>query len=142
MAHNRPVHFEIHAADPERAAKFYGEVFGWTNKKYEFPGGIDYWIIMTGPESKDPANIENPGINGGILKRHGSQAPVDGAAVNAYILTMTVEKIDQTITKILAAGGIEALPKSNYPGIGWLAYYKDTEGNIFGVLQEEAKEAK
>ena len=26
---NRVVHFEIHAADPERAARFYGEVFGW-----------------------------------------------------------------------------------------------------------------
>ena len=25
----RVVHFEIHAADPERAAKFYQSVFGW-----------------------------------------------------------------------------------------------------------------
>jgi predicted enzyme related to lactoylglutathione lyase len=138
MAHNRPVHFEIHASDPERAGKFYGDVFGWTTKKYQFPG-MDYWIVMTGPESKDPANIENPGINGGILKRHGEQEPVLGAAVNAYILTITVENIDETITKILTAGGTEALPKTPMPGVGLLAYYKDTEGNIFGVLQEEAK---
>jgi predicted enzyme related to lactoylglutathione lyase len=23
------------------------------------------------------------------------------------------------------------------PGVGWLAYYKDTEGNIFGVMQDD-----
>ncbi|MEK7509382.1 MAG: VOC family protein [Patescibacteria group bacterium] len=137
MAHNRPVHFEIHAEDPERAAKFYGDVFGWTTKKYEFPG-FDYWIVMTGPESKDPANMENPGINGGILKRRGP-APAGDAPVNGYVCTMTVENIDETIAKIQKAGGEEALAKNNMPGVGWLAYYKDTEDNIFGVLQEEVK---
>src|SRR3989338_5325529 len=101
MAHNRPVHFEIHAADPARAAKFYEDVFGWTNKKYEFPGGIDYWIIMTGPEWKDPGSLENPVINGGIVKRRGP-APENGAPVNGYVCTMTVANIDETIKKILA----------------------------------------
>jgi predicted enzyme related to lactoylglutathione lyase len=23
------------------------------------------------------------------------------------------------------------------PGLGWLAYYKDTEGNIFGMMQPD-----
>lgn len=26
----RPIHFEIHAADPERAQRFYGALFGWS----------------------------------------------------------------------------------------------------------------
>jgi predicted enzyme related to lactoylglutathione lyase len=26
-------------------------------------------------------------------------------------------------------------PKAEIPGVGWLAYCKDTEGNIFGVLE-------
>ena len=31
---NRVVHFEIQATDPERAAKFYREVFGWQIDKW------------------------------------------------------------------------------------------------------------
>jgi predicted enzyme related to lactoylglutathione lyase len=23
------------------------------------------------------------------------------------------------------------------PGVGWLAYFKDTEGNIFGIMQND-----
>jgi len=38
---NRIAHFEIHADDPERAAKFYSEVFGWEVKKMgRRPNGV------------------------------------------------------------------------------------------------------
>lgn len=131
---NRPVHFEIHAENPERAGKFYFDVFGWTTKKYEFPG-MDYWILMTGSESKDPASLQNPGLNGGIVKRTGP-APGKDAPVHGYVCTMSVSNIDETIQKIVTAGGTEALAKNLLPGVGYLAYYKDTEGNIFGVMQE------
>ncbi len=30
-----------------------------------------------------------------------------------------------------------ALPKMAVPGVGWLAYCKDTEGNIFGFMQSD-----
>ena len=30
-----------------------------------------------------------------------------------------------------------AFPKMAIPGVGWLAYGKDTEGNIFGVMQTD-----
>jgi hypothetical protein len=29
----RVAHFEIHADDPQRAVKFYSDVFGWTIEK-------------------------------------------------------------------------------------------------------------
>jgi uncharacterized protein len=32
---NRVVHFEIHAADPERAAAFYRKVFDWNIKEWQ-----------------------------------------------------------------------------------------------------------
>jgi predicted enzyme related to lactoylglutathione lyase len=34
-------------------------------------------------------------------------------------------------------GGTVALPKMPVPGVGWLAYAKDTEGNIFGMMQSD-----
>ena len=33
----RVIHFEIPADDPDRAAKFYGNVFGWKLDKWDGP---------------------------------------------------------------------------------------------------------
>ena len=127
---NRIVHFEIYAQDPNRAMKFYSDVFGWTFENWDF-GGAAYWGVMTAPkDSKDP------GINGGLLKRHG-QEPVDGQAVIGFACTVQVEDIDKTISKIESAGGTLALAKQAIPGMAWQAYYKDTEGNIFGIHQPD-----
>jgi predicted enzyme related to lactoylglutathione lyase len=46
---NRPVHFEIHAEDPERAASFYSELFGWKITKWDGP--VDYWLVSTGSDT-------------------------------------------------------------------------------------------
>ena len=36
------------------------------------------------------------------------------------------------------AGGLCVVPKMPIPGVGWLAYFKDPEGHIFGVMQADA----
>jgi predicted enzyme related to lactoylglutathione lyase len=122
---SRVVHFEIHADDPQRAVNFYRSVFGWEIQKWEGPE--DYWLVTTG---KAP----EPGIDGAILKRMG---PINGDAVLAYVCTVDVPSIDDAIAKITSHGGTIALPKMAVPGVGWLAYYKDTEGNIFGTMQSD-----
>jgi predicted enzyme related to lactoylglutathione lyase len=122
---SRVVHFEIHADDPQRAANFYQEVFGWQIQKWDGP--VEYWLITTG---KPP----EPGIDGAILQRQG---PINGDAVIAYVCTVDVASVDDTIAKITSLGGTIALPKNPVPGVGWLAYAKDTEGNIFGVMQSD-----
>ncbi len=130
---NRVVHFEIHADDIERCKKFYGDFFGW-----EFPEWMPgYWGVMTAP-------IDSPekGINGGMLLRDKSCKPsVPGSALNAFACTVQVDSIDDIIEKILKAGGIEAMPKFSIMNMAWQAYYIDTEGNLFGIHQED-KNAK
>ena len=121
----RVLHFEIHASDPERGIKFYEKVFGWTFQKWEGP--MEYWLITTGPDSE-------PGINGGLMRRQGE---IDGQAVIAYVCTIGVADLDATMATVEANGGKVALPKMPIPGMGWLAYYKDTEGNIFGMMQPD-----
>ncbi len=37
-----------------------------------------------------------------------------------------------------AAGGKLQVPKMAIPGIGWLAYYFDTEGNPLGMMQADS----
>lgn len=131
---NRVVHFEIHASDPERAATFYRAVFGWTINEWVIPGvemppENRYWLVGTGPDGE-------PGINGGILVRRG-ESPADGQPVNAYICTIGVASLDAAVAKALASGGAAVLPKMPIKGVGWLAYCRDTEGNIFGMMQDD-----
>ena len=121
----RVVHFEIHADDPERAANFYQSVFDWQFQKWEGP--LEYWMIITGAEG-------TPGINGGLVKRSGDIA---GDSVIAYVCTIDVPSVDDYAEKIAANGGTIVVPKMPIPGVGWLVYAKDTEGNIFGVHQED-----
>ena len=121
----RVVHFEIHADNPERAVKFYRDIFDWKINKWEGPA--DYWLITTGED-----NV--PGINGAIVQRQG---PINGDSVIAYVCTVDVPSVDAAIAAITSHGGTIALPKMAVPQVGWLAYAKDTEGNIFGVLQSD-----
>ncbi|HEY2349842.1 MAG TPA: VOC family protein [Puia sp.] len=127
---NRVVHFEIHAKDLDRTQKFYEDVFGW-NITDMGPQIGNFRVVVTG---KDDDKSQWNGINGGITPRHGD-GPKGGEPVNAYICTIEVENIDDTLEKITKAGGSVALDKMEVPGVGWLAYRKDPEGNIFGVLQ-------
>ena len=123
----RVVHFEIHAADPARAARFYGDLFGWTITRWEGP--VDYWMVRTGEPGE-------PGIDGGIVRRRGD-GPADGQPVNAYVCTVSVPEIDPLVDRITELGGIIAVPKFAVPGVGWVAYGKDTEGNIFGLMHAD-----
>ncbi len=123
---HRVTHFEIQAEDPARTIKFYTELLGWTFTQW---GGQKYWLITTGEASE-------PGINGGLLPRPGA-GPIDGQAVNAYVCTVATPNVDATLSKALSLGGKLALPKIAIPTVGWLAYAKDTEGNIFGMMQAD-----
>jgi predicted enzyme related to lactoylglutathione lyase len=121
----RVVHFEIHAENPARAVKFYEKLFGWNFQKWDGP--MEYWMVITGADGE-------PGINGGLLKRQGT---IDGQAVTAYVCTVDVPNVDASVSTALANGATVALPKMAIPGVGWLAYCKDTEGNIFGIMQAD-----
>jgi hypothetical protein len=115
----RVIHFEITADDPQRAVNFYTNVFGWKAEKW--PGPQDYWLISTGASG-------TPGIDGGIAARQGTAGHVN---------TIDVPSVTDYVGKITAAGGEIAIPKHAIPGIGFLAYCKDTEGSTFAILEPD-----
>lgn len=121
---SRVVHFEIHAAEPEALVDFYAYVFGWTFTPWEGPW--PYWLIETGEAP--------PGINGGLIQRRG-EAPTDGQPVNAFVCTVGVDDLEATVARALERGGALAVAAADVPGIGVLAYLRDPDGNIVGVLQ-------
>ncbi len=125
---NRPTHFEIHADDPERAIKFYKSVFNWSFSRFG-EGEPPYWVIVTG-------DAETPGINGGLLKRMGPP-PHEGAPVSSYVITIDIDDLELCSKQVASEGGKEVVERMPIPGVGWLAYFKDTEGNIFGLMQAD-----
>ena len=116
----RIIHFEINCDDPERAAKFYREVFGWKIEKWDGP--MEYWLASTGPK-------EQPGIDGGLMRR---EQPGAGT-----INTMEVDSLDDYLKKVASGGGKLISPKQAVPGVGWFANCTDTEGNVFGLMQND-----
>jgi len=124
----RPVHFEIHADDPERAIAFYKSVFDWKIERWG-AGEPAYWLIRTGEAG-------TPGIDGGLMKRR-SPPPADMQPLNSYLNTIDVPDLDGASQKVKAAGGRQVVDRMPIKGVGWLAYFKDTEGNLFGLMQAD-----
>jgi len=117
---SRVIHFEIPATEPDRAAAFYGKVFGWKFDKW--PGPMEYWMVTTGKEGE-------VGINGGMMRKPGGIASTTN--------TIGVDSVDTAVAAILKAGGKNILPKTPIPTVGYFAYCEDTEGNVFGVMQSD-----
>jgi len=117
----RIVHFEFHCDDPERAAEFYRKAFGWEITKWDGP--VEYWLIKTGDDSE-------PGIDGGLARRR--------EASDSVYNTIQVPSVDEYIERVSSEGGTIVVPKSPIPGVGWLAYFKDTENNIVGIMEPDS----
>ena len=115
----RIVHFEIPAENPERAVKFYRKVFNWKIEKWQGP--FNYWLVTTGEDKE-------PGINGAIMEKNTFRTTVN---------TVEVVSVDEFMKKITEAGGRVVMPKGAVPGQGYVAYVADTEGNVFGIFQND-----
>ena len=116
----RVIHFEIRADDPDRAVEFYTEAFGWKISKWEGP--IEYWLIRAGEEEGEP------GIDGAIMGRED-----DWTTIN----TISAPSLDEYRQRVEKAGGKVVSPKQTVPGVGYHSYCLDTEGNVFGILEED-----
>ena len=114
----RIVHFEIPADNPERAAEFYKKVFNWKIDKW--PGPFNYWLVTTGEDKE-------PGINGAIMDKTNFKTTVN---------TVAVPSVDEFVKKITEAGGKVIAPKNAVMGQGYVAYVADTEGNVFGIFED------
>jgi predicted enzyme related to lactoylglutathione lyase len=121
---SRVVHFELPADDPDRCARFYADAFGW--KVTKWGGPTDYWLVETG-------EAPEVGIDGGIGRRQDADDQITN--------TIDVADLDAAIAAVEAAGGTITNAKHAVQGVGWLAYATDTEGNPFGMMQNDESAA-
>ena len=117
---DRPTHFEIPVDDPDRAVRFYSEVFGWTIQAY--PGAPTYYGLAGTGDTQ-------PGIDGALMQR------AEGSAVTR--ITMSVDSIEDASAKIEAAGGKVLQGKMPIPSMGYFAICEDTEGNQIGLFTSD-----
>ena len=108
----RVVHFEIPADNPDRACAFYRDVFAWQVQTW--PGPVQYYLARTGAEGE-------PGIDGAIMPRP--------AAGQGQRCTIGVDSVDDYLEKVRQAGGTVLGEKMAIPGMGWVAFFSDSEGN-------------
>lgn len=115
------VHFDVASEKPERAKKFYESLFGWTIESP--PGMPDYYLIDT----KELDGTK--GVGGGLGMR--------GDPSQRITVYIGVDNIDEYCNKVEKAGGKVMQSKMKVPGWGWLANCIDTEGNAFGLWQDD-----
>lgn len=118
------IHFDISAEDVLRAKNFYEKLFGWKIEKFP-TGPTEYYLIET------LAKTGKKGISGGIAKREKAYQQITNF--------IEVDSIDEAIAKVKELGGEIVESKSTIPDIGYIAGCKDTEGNIFGIMEVREK---
>ena len=123
------VHFEIPTDDEARAREFYSSIFGWQLQPMD---EMQYTLVRTTPVDEQTQLPTEPGaINGGLMKR--------SAETPAPVITVDVVSIDDSLKQIESSGGSTVTPRTEIPGMGAFAYFKDTEGNVVGLWETPAQ---
>ena len=121
------VHFEIPADDQDRARQFYAAAFQW---RLDVLPELQYTNVVTTPVDEQTQQPLEPGaINGGLFQREGD--------LTHPILTVDVDDIDRELERIGSSGGSVVQARTAIPGMGYFAYFRDTEGNVLGLWTTE-----
>lgn len=107
------VHVEIHSSDPTRTREFYSETFGW---EFQDIPNMEY---MMWKAANEPA---------GGLTKHGEKGPM----VLNYILA---DDIERTLEKVASSGGTVLEKKTEIPGFGWWALFREPGGTVMALYQ-------
>lgn len=112
---------EVPAADPEGAARFFAEAFGWRARRVEWEGGL---YLSLAPPSGPGAGVTRAGTLG-------TTAPL-------AVIHVEGPPLEVWLARIAAAGGSVEAPPEEVGGFGRFARFRDPEGHLFGLWSAEA----
>ncbi|UCG24974.1 MAG: VOC family protein [Chloroflexota bacterium] len=111
--------FEIPASDFARAKKFYNTIFEFELLTDMDPGeGFEMGMF--------PAQ---DGVGGAVIQGEGYTPSAEGSLV--YL--NAGEDLSDVLGRVEAAGGQVIMPKTSIGENGFVAYFKDSEGNRVGL---------
>jgi predicted enzyme related to lactoylglutathione lyase len=113
--HEKINYVEFQAKDIEATKAFFINAFGWTFVDY----GPDY------------TSFSDEGINGGFFKSDLSASTATGSA----LIVLYSESLEQTLSKIEAAGGVVVRPIFPFPG-GRRFHFSEPSGNEMAVWSD------
>ncbi len=113
------MHVEIPSANLQRAGRFYHDVFDW---KMNYVAEADYMQFETGG-----------GINGAFY-----HSP-DHAGGQGVVVYIQVEDIEGTLEWINKEGGKTLVPRTVVEKMGSFALFRDPDGNVLGIWQNETE---
>lgn len=113
---------ELNTRDPERAAQFYGDVFGWETRPFEGDGGPPYLTIHVGGEDR--------GV-GGIMDTRAFEAEVPAN----WMVYFAVDDADAAAAKAQDLGGTVAQEPMDVSNVGRIAVLHDPGGAHFAVIK-------
>jgi len=128
---NPVVHFEMPAENRQRMAEFYSKTFGW--KTQLLGKDMGNYVIATTTES-DEKGPKRPGaINGGFFPKS------DDMPAQYPSVVVAVDDINDSMKKVMRAGGKVMGDPMEIPGIGQYVSFFDTEGNRVSMLQPDPR---
>jgi predicted enzyme related to lactoylglutathione lyase len=113
MAGNKVVHIEVPAGETTRAREFWSGLVGWSFQTFEGP--MEYHTFEGEP-------------GGGLYPAEGGDK-----GIRLYFPT---DDIKAEVARVNELGGEGGEP-GPVPGMGWYSICKDTEGNEFGLWQND-----
>ena len=130
MANNHIVWADIPVADMDRASKFYAHVLGMPVGPVPGMDGIALFGMMPTTDQPTPP-ISNEPIVSADLYLGGNPG---GEGTTIYFSAMG--DINGMVARVREAGGeILEEPQNRGPMVGWVAFFRDSEGNRIGIQQ-------
>ena len=131
MPNNDIVWADIPVADMERASKFYAHVLG--KPVGGFPGMEGIALIgMTPTDGAVPEPISDEPIVSADLYSGGTPSATSGTT----IYFSSYGDINGMVVRVREAGGeVLTEPEFRGPMVGWVAFFRDSEGNRIGIQQ-------
>ena len=121
MAGHPIVHVDIPATDTKAAGAFYAQVFDW---QVQTDSTYDYTMFQVAG-----------GPGGGFTSvGHTSDAVPFQYRAGEVLIYINSDDIDSSLGRVEAHGGAVVLAKTEIPGVGWWAVFRDPSGNRIGLF--------
>lgn len=115
---DNPVHLEIHSANIDKSKDFYSKVFNWSFDRWGGPKS--YWLKNSNTDNDLKITILQKTLGQGVVN------------------TFKVGSVENTLNTVIKNGGKIVVNKTLVEGSGYIAYFSDLDGNIFGIVEKNS----